>query len=88
MACDVCQKNQVIGVAAVPYMPISVGYCQECLDAHAYPFKLLVANAWMMDGLDNASEDFKQMVADTMKHLGLTQADFDREYQMLEVMVA
>jgi len=28
--CDVCLKNEAIGVFAIPGVPMSVAYCKEC----------------------------------------------------------
>jgi len=77
LICDVCGKNEAVGVAAVPMVPISMAYCRACLDANAHPWEILVANTACIGGLDSANESWKEMVMDTCKHLGRTLEEFN-----------
>jgi len=79
--CEVCNKNQAIGVYCVPAVPISCAYCKECLDANAHPWWVLIANTVCIGGLENAADWWKKMVEDTCKHLGRTIEGFNQEVQ-------
>ncbi len=76
MKCDVCGSNKAIGVAAIPFIPMSAAFCEPCLKAEAYPWRILLANSWAMGGLDNACEEWKEMVKSTCKHLNKTMDEF------------
>lgn len=75
--CDVCDKNLAVGVACIPFMPVSVGYCRECLKANAHPWWALVANTACIGGLEHGNKAWQQMVHDTLKHLGRTIEEFN-----------
>ena len=79
--CEVCNKNQAIGVYCVPAVPISCAYCKECLDANAHPWWVLIANTVCIGGLENAAYWWKKMVEDTCCHLGRSIEGFKQEVQ-------
>lgn len=79
LICDVCGENEAVGVACVPGVPMSVPYCKVCLKANAHPLPVLIANTACIGGLDNASDEWKQMVTDTLKHLDKTLEWFNEE---------
>lgn len=79
LICEVCNKNEAVGVACVPMVPMSCAYCSECLRANAHPWGILIANTICLGGLDQANEDWKQMVTDTCAHLGKTLEEFNAE---------
>ena len=80
MKCDTCGKSPIRGVAAIPFIPMSVAYCQECLSANAHPWWALVANqACIRDPLEDSHPEWQQMVADTCAHLGKTREQFDAD---------
>jgi len=68
--CEVCNKNESIGVAAVPMVPISVAFCKECMDVNAYPWWVLVANTAIIGGYEKCCKQWQEMVRDTCIHLG------------------
>ena len=75
--CEVCNKNNSIGVCSVPGVPFSCAYCKDCLKANAHPWHILVANTACMGGIDNANDFWKGMCRDTIKHLNKKQEEFD-----------
>lgn len=79
--CEVCNKNQAVGVCCVPGVPISCAYCKECLEANAHPWWVLLANTVCIGGLINAAPWWKKMVEDTCRHLGRTKEEFNQEVQ-------
>ena len=73
-----------MGVAAMPGVPASFGYCQECLNANAHPMWILVSKTATMydpevseDVLAAASDWWREMVLDTLNHLDQSRDDFD-----------
>lgn len=61
--CETCKTRAPKGVACVPCVPLSVAYCQECLDNNAHPFWVLKASvainggpvhtaAWFLDKMN------------------------------------
>jgi hypothetical protein len=82
MACDVCGENPQVGVAAIPGIPMSVAYCEDCLRANAHPYGIIVVNTALCGGLDEAADWWKQMVHDTLVHLNKTQDQFDLDVEL------
>jgi hypothetical protein len=41
--CDTCKKEESIGVACVPGVPMSVCYCKSCLENDLHPAWALLA---------------------------------------------
>ena len=81
LICECCNKNEAIGVACVPMVPCSVAYCRECLKANSHPMNILVANTICIDGLENANEEWKQMVLDSLKYQGKTLEWFNEQVE-------
>lgn len=79
--CEVCNKNEIAGVACVPGIPYSTGYCVECLRANAHPWHILVANVACIGGLDKVHAGVVHMVECTCKHLDKTLEQFKEEVQ-------
>lgn len=85
LTCNVCDKKGVAGVAAIPFIPMSVAYCRECLNANAHPWWALVGNQSIIgDPLETTHPEWQRMVHDTCAHLGKTVEDFNRD--VLEAM--
>ena len=81
LICECCNKNEAIGVACVPMVPCSVAYCRECLKANSHPMNILVANTICIGGLENANEEWKQMVLDSLKYQGKTLEWFNEQVE-------
>lgn len=79
LACEACNKNEAVGVACVPGVPMSVAYCQECLQANNHPMPVLIANTACIGGLNHAAEFWKKMVSASLKHQGKTLEWFNEE---------
>ena len=79
LICDVCNKNEALGVACIPYVPISVAFCQECLNANSYPLSILIANTACCNGIENCNEDWKNMIYDSLRHQNKTIEWFNEE---------
>ena len=79
--CDVCEKNEMVGMACVPGIPYTAAYCIECLKANAHPWKVLVVKVAEEGGLDKVHPGFKDMVECTCKHLGRTIKEFNMEVE-------
>ena len=74
--CETCETRNAIGVAAVPGVPYSAAFCQECIKAGAAPYWIVVRNTALIGGLDNAADWWKNVVAATLNHLGKSSVDF------------
>jgi len=59
--CDVCGKKNEVGVASLPFAPMSVAFCRSCLQAHAYPLWAIHANIEMLGGYEEAADWFKEL---------------------------
>jgi hypothetical protein len=79
LCCEVCDDEPAVGVAAVPGVSISVAYGRRCLDANAHPWWVIVGNTAAIGGLDQAAAWWVRMVEATMRLLGKTRADLDRD---------
>ena len=79
--CEVCNANDMIGVACIPMTPVSVGYCRSCLQANAHPWWAMVTNTACTGGYDKTNEMWRLMIDDTIKHLGKTRKEFDKEVE-------
>ena len=75
--CDVCKNEPSVGVAAVPGVPMSVAYGEECLKANAYPLGVLVANTACAGGYEFTEDWWQEMVDDTLIHLDTSRERFD-----------
>ncbi len=79
--CEVCGQNEVVGVACVPGVPYSAGYCTECLRANAHPWHILVGQVACIGSLDKVHAEFMYMVECTCKRLNKTMDQFKKDVQ-------
>lgn len=80
LICEVCDEREAIGVAAVPGVPYSAAFCQECLTAGALPYWIAVSNTALAGGdlgLAGTVDWWQEVVGDTLKWLGKTREQFD-----------
>lgn len=61
MTCDVCDRERDVRVGSLPFAPMSVAFCQECIGQNAYPLWALHTGYDLVDGPDNAADWFKEM---------------------------
>ena len=59
--CDVCEKTSEVWVGSLPFAPMSVAFCAECLKESAYPLWALHATVECLGGYDQAAEWFKEL---------------------------
>lgn len=76
-----CAAPEVLGVAAMPGIPISVAYCQSCLTANAHPLKLVIINTALYGGYDESAGWWQQLVDDTLEYLRYPRDLFDIRVQ-------
>ena len=81
LECEVCSREPAVGVAAIPGVPISVAYGRSCLDANAHPWWALVVNTALLGGLDQSTDWWQKMVADTCEHLGRPLEEFEADVE-------
>lgn len=81
LLCEVCDKNEIVGVCSVPGVPYSARYCRECLQANSHPMGILVANTACIGGYDESAEWWREMVNDSLKAQGKTLEWFKAEVE-------
>lgn len=76
--CQVCKKNDAIGVASGACGPISFAYCSECLLSGAQPFAYLTAylGCGGVVSADALDPDFLPVIDATCKTAGKTLDEF------------
>ena len=79
--CQVCGEHRKTVACTVPGVPWSAAYCQECYDANAHPYHILVSNTWAVGGYDEADGWWQSMVDDTLTHLKITREQFDKDLE-------
>lgn len=77
--CDACNTNKSVGVASAPGVPMSVAYCQECLDANSHLMDILVANTACIGGLDYSAPWWKRVVDTSLARQGKTMEWFNEQ---------
>jgi len=75
--CDVCGTGTTVGVFCVPMVAMSVAYCQQCIDANAHPWDIVVGNTACIGSLDQANDEWREIVECTCRHLKRTMAEFN-----------
>jgi len=79
--CQVCGENRETAVCSIPGIPFSAAYCQECFDANAHPYDLVVANTCIAGGYDKCADWWQSIVNDTLTHLKITREQFDKDLE-------
>lgn len=79
--CDACRIHRAIGVASLPFAPMSVSFCSACLLANNHPYWILVCNTAMIGGLDNSNLDWRQMVETSLAYQGKTLTEFNADVE-------
>ena len=84
MSCDVCGKDCDTKVCTVPGYPCSAAYCQECFDANAHPYDIVVSNTWAIGGYNMCADWWQDLVDDTLDHLKISHKQFDKDVREIE----
>jgi len=84
MACEVCKQDKKTTVACVPGVPYSSAYCEDCFNANAHPYHLVVANTWSVGGYEECADWWKELVMDTLEHLSVSFEQFTRDVKILD----
>lgn len=83
--CQVCNKNESVGVACSVFGAVSLAYCGECLAANRDSYGLLVATAACIpvdsDRLEitDFREDLFDIIEATLEFHGKTMRDLRRD---------
>ncbi len=80
--CEVCNKNEAIGVYCVPGVPVSCAYCRECLANDNHSISILIANTACCSGLENTIDWWKHMVMHCLKYQGKTLEWFNEQVKL------
>ncbi len=79
MICQVCGEDREVAVCTVPGVPYSASYCQECFDANAHPYYLVVSNTWAAGGYHKCAGWWQDLVDDTLEHLNISFQKFNKD---------
>lgn len=76
--CQVCEKNDAIGVASGACGPISIAYCRPCLQMGAEPFDILAAYLGCagLTSIEHVSKDYHIIIENTCNVAGKTLDEF------------
>ena len=77
--CEVCKRNESVGVFAVPGVPLSVAYCKSCVKANSHPMWALIANTACCGGLTHCADWWKEIVISSLSAQGKTIEWFNNE---------
>lgn len=78
--CECClQEKELVGVASLPAMPMSIAWCKDCLAADVIPFWAAVVNTASMNGLDGTNDWWKDLVERSLIYHNKTKEEFDEE---------
>jgi hypothetical protein len=81
LTCEVCGKNESVGVASVPGVPYSAAYCRSCLEADAHPYGIVVANTASLGGIEEAAPWWVALVKSTIAFHGKTMEQFNADVE-------
>jgi hypothetical protein len=74
--CDCCGDEPAVGVAAIPFIPMSISWGHKCLTAGIIPYWAAVANTACCGGYDQTNEMWRELVADTLAYFDKTMEEF------------
>jgi len=60
--CDVCNKEEIFGVASIPGIPMSVAYCKNCINADAHPIWAIRGNIVCCGGVEHINPNYLNTV--------------------------
>lgn len=77
--CECCNKKKeiLVGVASIPFVPISIAWCSECLQSGAIPYWACVANTAACGGLEPTNEEWQGLVELSLKYHNKSLKDFN-----------
>jgi len=86
LICDVCGKNVAKGVACSVFGPISLAYCQECLNAKRDDYGFMVAGlcGGGITCMRDIRPDLHPYVKATLEFAEKTEEDLFKELQEFE----
>jgi hypothetical protein len=61
LICEVCKKNEAVGVASSAVGPVSLAYCKTCLDWMADALWVIASSVYCCDGPEHMAEWFWDM---------------------------
>lgn len=85
--CDCCEQEPAVGVAAVPFVPLSIAWGRKCLEAHVVPYDIAVTLCAMIGGPGEGVEEWRGYVERTLAYFEKSTEQFavDVQDQMEEM---
>ena len=86
MLCQCCEKEESVGVACLPGIPMSVAMCARCVKSRRYPWWVVVANTVLVtpvakDWREHAADWWKSAVLRNLELHNKSEEDFVAEVQ-------
>ena len=78
-SCQVCGEDRETRVSAIPGVPWSAAYCNECFDANAHSYDIVVDKTWAVGGYEDCADWWKALVDDTLTYLEISHEDFNKD---------
>lgn len=85
--CDVCGNTGKLESICVPGVPLTLAYCEKCLNENRHPWEVLVGQTALAETLENTDEFWQRMVFDTLKATGKSREEFDKEVKDLRKQI-
>lgn len=79
--CDCCSQEAKVAVACIPGMPMSIAWCQKCIDADVVPYWVCVSQTACINGLERAAKWWEDLVRRSLVYHKKSWSDFTADVQ-------
>ena len=80
--CECCGKlREIVGIACIPGIPMSIGWCRGCLNANVAPYWAAVANTACCGGWEHTNKEWQQLVERSLKYFEISMETFLKDVQ-------
>lgn len=78
--CGCCLKEKdIVGVASIPFIAMSIAWCRDCLAAGAIPYSACVTNTALCEGWEHTNEAWQELVKLSLTYHGKSFEEFERD---------
>jgi hypothetical protein len=75
-SCGCCGEEPAVGVASIPFIPMSIAWGRKCLEAGVIPYWAAVSNTAACGGFEHTNEEWRYLVEITLAYFGKQHDDF------------
>lgn len=80
MICEVCNKNEAIGIKSSNLCPASYSYCKRCMNAGLEPYYIIITKlCWEANSLDDFEDDIKEKIKFALSIYGISVEQFNKD---------